>query len=476
MTEPAPAAAAFELRPPMPVVLWGRVLCVAVPLALWFAPMQLEPHAKHALAITLGVVIAWITQAFDHALAGLMGCYLYWALGVVKFETAFHGFSNSTPWFLFGALLFGIMATKSGLARRLAYMVMRSMGHSYARLLLGLILSDFILTFLVPSGIARVVLMAAVALGLIEAFGVGPGSNIGRAMFIILTYTATIFDKMVIAGAASITARGIIERIGHVHVLWSQWFLAYLPCDILTILLAWWIVLRLYPPERSELPGGAGHLDEELERMGPWTLLEKKSAALMLLAIGLWMTDFWHHIPSPMIGMGIGLIATLPKIGVLDVKDVRGVNYLAIFFVAAALSTGEVLRDTKALDFLSGIMMSWIQPFVTSLFSSSLVLYFTAFVYHIFLGDEVGMLATSLPPLLNFAHLHGLNPLVIGMIWTFAVGGKVFIYQSAVLVVGYSYGYFDARDMLRVGACLTLAQGVILVILVPLYWPLIGLT
>jgi len=475
MTESAPAAA-FELRPPMSVVVWGRVLCVLVPLAVWFAPLQLEPRAKHALAITLGVVIAWITQAFDHALAGLMGCYLYWALGVVKFEVAFYGFSNSTPWFLFGALLFGVMATKSGIARRLAYLVMRSVGHSYTRLLLGLILSDFILTFLVPSGIARVVLMPAVALGLIEAFGVGPGSNIGRGMFIILTYTATVFDKMVIAGAASITARGIIERIGQVPVLWSQWFLAYLPCNLLTILIAWLLVLKLYPPEKPDLPGGAEHLDEELRQMGPWSTLEKKSAALMLIAVALWMTDFWHHIPAPLIGLGIGLIATLPKIGVLDVNDVKRVNYLAIFFVAAALSTGEVLRNTKALDFLTGIMVAWIQPFMTNLFTGSLALYVTAFVYHIFLGDEVGMLATSLPPLLNFAHAHALNPLVIGMIWTFAVGGKIFIYQSAVLVVGYSYGYFDARDMLRVGAWLTVAQAIILVIMVPLYWPLIGLT
>jgi hypothetical protein len=30
------------------------------------------------------------------------------------------------------------------------------------------------------------------------------------------------------------------------------------------------------------------------------------------------------------------------------------------------------------------------------------------------------------------------------MIWTFASGGKIFIYQSPVLVVGYSYGRFDA--------------------------------
>ena len=38
------------------------------------------------------------------------------------------------------------------------------------------------------------------------------------------------------------------------------------------------------------------------------------------------------------------------------------------------------------------------------------------------------------------------------MIWTFGAGPKIFIYESAVLVVGYSYGYFTNKDMLKVGA------------------------
>jgi solute carrier family 13 (sodium-dependent dicarboxylate transporter), member 2/3/5 len=469
------APVASELRPPASLIICGRVLAIIVPIVIWFAPLQLDVRAQHALAIACAAIVAWITHAIDLALTGLMACFLFWAAGVVRFETAFEGFSNSTPWFLFGAILFGVMATKSGLAKRLAYMVMRRVGHSYSRLLLGLILSDFLLTFLVPSGIARVILMAAVALGLVEAFGVGPGSNIGRGMFIILTYTATIFDKMLIAGAASITARGLIEKIGQVDVLWSRWFLAYLPASLLTVVIAWRLVLWLYPPERETLPGGSGHLDTELQKMGPWSVLEKKSALLMLAAIALWMTDFLHDIPAPMIGLGIGLFATLPRIGVLDVEDVRRINYLPIFFVATALSMGEVLRVTKTLDILSNLMIAWIDPFIGNPFLSSLALYWTAFVYHIFLGDEVAMLATSLPVLLNYARAHGLDPLALGMIWTFAVGAKIFVYQSAVLVVGYSYGYFDSRDMFRIGLALTIAQAVILVVLVPLYWPLIGL-
>src|SRR2546429_1644443 len=289
-------------------VIAGRVLCVVVPVILWFAPLNLDPTIKHALAIASFMIIAWITEALAHALTGLIGCFLYWALGVVKFETAFYGFSNSTPWFLFGALLFGVMATKSGLARRLAYVVMRRVGHTYSRLLLGLILSDFLLTFLVPSGIARVVLMAAIAIGLVEAFGLGIGSNVGRGMFIILTYTAGIFDKMMIAGAASITARGLIQKVGHVEVLWSRWFLGYLPCSLITIFIAWRLTLWLFPPEKPGLPGGSDHLRAELKKRGAWTRLEKKALLLMLLAIGLLMTDMFHHISPSVIGLRVVLV------------------------------------------------------------------------------------------------------------------------------------------------------------------------
>jgi len=61
------------------------------------------------------------------------------------------------------------------------------------------------------------------------------------------------------------------------------------------------------------------------------------------------------------------------------------------------------------------------------------------------------------------------------MIWTFASGGKIFAYQSAVLIVGYSFGYFEARDLLKVGFILTVVESFILLLLVPLYSPLIGI-
>jgi sodium-dependent dicarboxylate transporter 2/3/5 len=456
-------------------LLIGGVLSVGLPCALWFVPLPMDLTEKHALAIASFMIVAWITEVLPHAVTGIIGCYLFWALKVVGFEAAFSGFADPTPWFLFGAGLIGMMATKSGLARRLAYMVTAKVGAGYSRLLLGFILSSFLLTFLVPSGIACVIIMAAVAVGVMEVFGLGRGSNVGRGIFVTLTCTAGIFDKMVIAGATSILARGLIEKITGIQVYWSQWVLAFFPCAVITIFFTWRLVLWMYPPEKEALEGGEKFLRESLAKMGPWSGDENKSMLLMLTAIALWSTDLLTHISPAIIGIGIGLLATVPVLGVLDQEDLKRLNYLPVFFTAAAIGMGNVLVQTKALNAMTAIMFDWMRPWVANVYTVALVPYWTAFCYHIFLGNEISMLATSMPPLLNFAQSSGLHPLPIALVWAFASGGKIFVYQSGVMVAGYSYGYFKAWDLLRVGICLTVVESLVLLVIVPYYWPLIGI-
>jgi di/tricarboxylate transporter len=260
-----------------------------------------------------------------------------------------------------------------------------------------------------------------------------------------------------------------------VDVLWSQWFLAYLPCDLITIFAAWRVTLWLYPPERQNLPGGKQYLNEELAKMGSWNTMEIKSIALMGVALALWVTDFVHHISPSLIGLGIGLLATMPVMRLLTVEDVKKMNYLPVFFVGAAISMGNVLSSTKTLDLLTDVVFSWMSPLITGVWTSTVILYWFAFVYHMFLASEISMLGTSIPLLMNFAKEHGLDPLALGMIWTFAAGGKIFIYQSGVIITGYSYGYFRSSDMLKMGLALTVVESLILLLLVPLYWPLIGI-
>jgi anion transporter len=460
---------------PAPWASLTFAVCVLVPIAFWYAPLGLAPQTQHGFAIILFMVLAWMTQAMEFAIAGFIGCFLFWALKVVPFSQAFSGFADNTPWFLFAALLIGRIAGKSGLARRLAYSVMLRVGATYSRILLGLIITDFLLTFIVPSGLARVVILATIALALIEAFRAEKGSNVARGMFLIMTYTGNLFDKMILAGAGSITAAGAMVKFGGVDVLWAQWLWAFLPCSVVTVLVAWRLTLWLYPPEQTALAGGTEFFRTELTKMGPWSMSEVKAALLIGAALILWMTDFLHHLPPAMIALGVGLFALLPPVGMLDESDMRRLNYMPVFFVAAAISMGNVLEATKGLEVLTSSVFGHIEPFLGNIFSTTVIMYWAGFIYHFFLASEISMLGTSMPLVMAFAKSHGMNPLMLGLLWTFSAGGKLFAYQSGVLVLGYSYGYFEARDLIRIGAWLTVVEFLILLLLVPFYWPLIGI-
>ena len=476
----ATSGAASEVRHSQPqtdpfLKLVGRILCVLVPAAIWLSPIQVTPQIKHMFAVLAFMLIAWMTQATEFAVTGLIGCFLFWALGIVPFDVALSGFASQPAWFSFAALLMGLLARESGLAHRLAYTVIQRVGTSYPRILLGLLITSYLLTFVVPSGLARIVIMASVAMAVAEAFQASRGSRLACGMFVVLTYTADLFDKMMLAGTASITSAGLMQRVGGVNVQWSEWLLAFLPCSIVTVFVAWWLALRLFPPERTALAPDRAYFRHELEKMGSWSAAERRTAALMGCAMLLWMTGSLTHIPPTMVALGVGLFALLPNVGVLDAGALRRLNYSSYFFVAAAISMGSVLEATHGLSVLSTAAFRWIQPVLTNVFSITAVLYWTAFLYHFLLGSEVSMLATSIPLVLEYAKTHGLDPLQLSLIWTFAAGGKLFAYQSAVLVVGYSYGYFEARDLVKMGAWMTLIEFVMVMLLIPFYWPLIGI-
>ena len=170
------------------------------------------------------------------------------------------------------------------------------------------------------------------------------------------------------------------------------------------------------------------------------------------------------------------LVALLPRVGVLRVEDLKRMNFLPFIFVAAAVSMANVLTLTKGLDVITDFVFARMLPLMTDTLLATTVLYWGAFLYHFLLASEISMLASSIPPLMVFAKAHGLDPKVIGLVWTFAAGGKLFAYQNAVLVVGYSFGYFRAVDLVKLGALLTLAEFAFLVPTVLFYWPLIGIS
>jgi len=450
------------------------IAAMGVPLVVWFSPLPMAVDAKAALAISAFIILAWITELMEYATAGLIGLFLFWFFQTAKPAVIFSGFVSDASWFYIGAVLLGTMATKSGLPHRITRFVVAHVGLTYARLLFGIILIDFLLTFILPSGVARIVIMAPICIGVVNLFGVDRGSNIGRGIFLAMTYNSVFFDKMIIAGNSAIVARNLIEGIGGAHVTYSFWLIAFLPAAAIMIVSSWFLNLWLFPPEVASLEKRRDEVMAHFSTVAPWSGDTAKCALLILLALALWLTDSFHGISAAVVALGVGLIGMLPFVDVLDGRDLRKLNFLPFFFVAAALGMSAVLSATGALSVVTNAFMDNIEGLLQSKLVAVPVMYWTAFIYHFFTASEISMLATSLPILMRYSRDHGLDPLWIGMVWSFSATGKLFVYQAAPLVVGYSYGYFRHFDLVKLGVLMTVAGFVALYVSTILYWPLLG--
>ncbi|HEY7163859.1 MAG TPA: SLC13 family permease [Candidatus Binatia bacterium] len=444
-------------------------------LVFWSLQLGLEPLQQKALAITVFMLISWITSPIDHGLTALIGCYLFWALGVTKFAIAFSGFTNSTIWFLFCSLLMAEAVSRTGLAKRVGYLFMRGMGASCARLQTGIVVLTFLLALLMPSGMGPLSILAPLTLGLVKVAGLKDRGNFTRGLLVMITTICALMSVMVLSGATSMMTRSIVEEQTGIQILWSQWLFACLPLNLLTMIATLAIVRWLYPAEIRQLDGGREYIEKALEEMGPWTTEEKKTLFWFVLAVSLWATDSLHHINPAVIGIGAGLALSLPAVGVLDIKATRHVNFFVIIFSAGALGMGAVLMDSGVLPLLVTHLVGLLQPFFKNALVYTCSLYVAAFAYHFIFANRQTMLATSLPLLLQFANTHGMSVVPLALLWTIGGGGGLFVYQSGVYVLGYSYGCFSAKDFLKVGLLLTIVQGIGLALLVPYYWPLIGL-
>jgi anion transporter len=466
-----PQARAYEpLLPPIAGVSLGLVALAL----LWFAPIPGGPDARHGLAIAVATMVWWAVAPIEHAWTGLIALLLFWVADVGDVPTLLSGFWNTTTAYLLGALLIGAAVSRTGLARRLAFSFAARFASSYSTLLLALVTVAFLLTFLIPSGIARVAVLAAIVAGFTDALGLSRRDPAARGLMLAVTCSASIFDKMVLAGTSSIMASGIIEKLGGVRVSYGQWFIAYVPCDVLTIVACWRLILWLFPASPA-MESSQGYFRQELAALGPMSGRERRATLLVTCAVALWMTDYIHALQPWTVALAVGAVALLPRIGVLSLDELTRLPYRTLIFTATALSISAVLSDSGALRLLTASMVGWMSTLIHGPATAALVLYWAAFGYHLLLGAQNLMVTATLPPVITLGQSLGFSPVLVGMIWIFGTAGKIFPYQSGVLMVGYSYGCFDGRDLIKVGLLLALIESLILFLLVPLYWPLIGL-
>ena len=451
-------------------------LAVALVIALSPAPAGLPQHAWYYFAIFAGVIVGLVLEPLPGGAIGLIGVtvatllaryVLYSPAELARpgfnpanaaLAWALSGFSNSIVWLIFGAFMFALGYEKTGLGTRIALLLVRAMGRRTLTLGYAIAAADTVLAPFTPSNTARSGgTIYPVLRNLPALYDSRPNDPSARRiggyiMWVAIAATSVTSSMFLTALAPNLLALELVRKTAQVDITWLQWFVAFAPPGVLlllaTPLLAYW----LYPPEvkaSDKVPAWAAG---ELARRGPMGRREIALAALVVLALALWI---FASVQINATTVALIVIALMLVMRIISWDDVIGHsaawNTLAWFATLVALADG--LARVGFVKWFAGSIAQHIQGYAP--LTAMLVLVAVFFVVHYMFASITAHVTAVLPVMLAVgAGIAGLPMREYTLLLCFTLGimGIISPYATGPSPVYYGSGYLPARDYWRLGA------------------------
>ncbi len=122
-----------------------------------------------------------------------------------------------------------------------------------------------------------------------------------------------------------------------ITVPFSTWMLMAVPLVVVTLLLAWLGICRMFKPRIDSFEID---IDSSFDR-SPRAVA---SYVVFGMTVVLWVTEKLHGIPTTVVAFIP--IVLLPAIGVLEKRDIRGFSWEVLWLVAGGISLGLSLQHT----------------------------------------------------------------------------------------------------------------------------------
>ncbi len=460
---------------------WGIPLAILAAAVVWLLPVpaDLKPQGHLALVVFAGVFVLYLTEAMSLSVTSLAIVPLVTLTGLVKPAAALAPFGSSSVYLLVAAFILAAAMVKTKLAARITYLIMSMIGSGTANLIIGVVLANIVLAFLVPSSTARTAILLPVCVSIIELFGEKGRSKFAVNLLLTLAFTnATISAGILTATVPNPVTVDFIVKAGGPKIEYMQWFLYGFPPALLMTFFTWWFIQILYKPEKKEIPGGSAHVAEQLRAMGPMASAEKRTLATFALVVVLWLTGPLTGIDTTIAAMAGAVLLFLPRFGVLSWGEAeRGISWQIVMITGGGMSMGGVLMQTGAA--------SWIANQIFHMFGlGSLgvlglliaVLVIVQYLHLFFVGTTV-MVTAMMPIVLALGKTAGVPPVVLAMPVGMVIGAYplLMFYNTIPNIMVYGTERMRVSDFPKVGVVACGVACLLYAVCGATYWKWLGL-
>ncbi len=422
------------------------------------------PVASALILLAVSAVALYSTDFF-HPVTSSFVLLLLLSLHLPRGEQSlvFSGFQSPLLFFLVAVTGVGMAVAQSGLGRVFVSWLLNSMKKSKVPLPALLCFSFLPLSLILPSSVTRNAMLKPLMSEVVAARGErGEAKRVGLTLGIL---NALASSALLTGGLAPMVSASILGGFS-----WSRWFVMMaFPYYSLMLAGLGYILVR-YPVQTSVQ-------DETAEAAvapyslckGDWYIL-----AVLMVMVGLWLSDSWHHLPTVVPAM-IGFILLLLGRS-LDWKDIRQTGtWDTVIILGTLLSLVDAMRRFGVLDLFTERMAmllpaGWPMPILL------LIIIVATVLVNLLIPSITICLALLLPLFVHLARGLGINPVLVGLAVTMTIDTvKFYPAQSMPLLMAADMGYFNKKDVFSMGFAMLAALLVLLYTVFLPYWSIIGI-
>jgi len=471
---------------------WKRYLLLSIGIALFTVtfysspwPDAIDPMGEHfplskegkgAIAVFLLAGTWWVFEVVPIGVTSLAIGVLQALFLIRPAKVAFNDFMDPSVMFIFASIVIGLVFTKTGLTKRLAYKMLVIVGEKTSMIYLG--------CFVVTAALTHIMAHTAVAatiypllLAVYSLYGEEEKpTKFGKGLFIGMAYVAGAGSIVTLLGAArGAVAVGFYNDIVGKSISFFQLSYYMFPIGWLMTFLLWGFFMIFMKPEKKVIPGlreKARVLNAEL---GSITRKEIIAAAIVFACILTMSLRSFVPMLQPINKTAIILISTILFFitGILDLDDLEDVPWNIILLFAGAMSIGFCLWDTGAARWMAVnwlVMFQKANWFVFVLSIAFFVMIMTNFIMN------VAAIAISLPVALVIAPYLGVAPEVI-LFASLVTAGMPFLLLvgAAPNAIAYDSKMFTTGEFFLYGIPASIMLMAVVAFAAYVLWPLMGM-
>lgn len=419
--------------------------------------------------LTLIAIVSWALGVLPHGVIAAGYLLAIVALGVGAPDDVLAGLRSSVFWLVAAGITIGFAIGHTGLGERIARKSVALVGDSYIGLLSGVAAAGALLAFVVPSSMGRVLTLIPIVVAIAARCGFDAGSR-GRAGLIIAAAAACFMPAGAVLTALmpNVLLAGAAEANYALDIAYGRYLALHFPVMGLlrtaAIVLVAAVLFSDMPRQRTA----------RVEQKAV-TEAERFLGSVLLLTLGLWITDAWHSIAPGWVAAGAALTlfaggrSTIP-LGAL----VRRFDFGALFYVLAVVGMGRVVVDS-GIAAHAGEWLARVLPlgsggpardvYVLSCLAAATGLFVT----------NPAVPAVLSPLAAQFSQASGLSLETVLMTQALGFSNIILPYQASPVLVAMIMTGTSVRACARFTLVMTLVSFAILLPLQIGWWSLLGL-